>query len=179
MAAVPKSLAETGRRDSSSSPKRAALSHGRGGAGNFNASSPDPISLETPTLKSEHYTTGRGGSGNMAKNESAEEARRAQDVVGRPRRESGNNTHVGRGGAANVFVFQPSPADLEQRGRSAEEEGERLGGGGGGSGSGGHETGNGNGNGGANAKEEDEADRERSKGLADRGKEWIMGRLGK
>ncbi|KAK2628368.1 hypothetical protein QTJ16_003014 [Diplocarpon rosae] len=171
MAAVPKSLAETGRRDSSSSQKRAALSHGRGGAGNFNASAPDPISLETPTLKSEHYTTGRGGSGNMAKNESAEEARRAQDVVGRPRRESGNNTHVGRGGAANVFVFKPSPADLEQRGRSAEEDGGLLG-------EGGSRNG-GNGNGGAHGKEEDEADRERSKGLADRGKEWIMGRLGK
>jgi len=28
-----------------------------------------------------------------------------------PRRESGNNTHVGRGGAANVF--KPSAADLE------------------------------------------------------------------
>jgi hypothetical protein len=34
----------------------------------------------TPTLKSTHYTTGRGGTGNMAKNDDAEEARRAQDV---------------------------------------------------------------------------------------------------
>jgi hypothetical protein len=42
----------------------------------------DPPNLETPTLKSEVYTTGRGGSGNMAKNVDAEIARRAQDVVG-------------------------------------------------------------------------------------------------
>ena len=40
------------------------------------------IDLETPTLKSAVYTTGRGGSGNMARNEDPEEARRAQDVVG-------------------------------------------------------------------------------------------------
>ncbi len=84
MAAVPKSLTETGRRDSSGSQKRAALSHGRGGAGNIGVSSQDaePVSLETPTIKSEMYTTGRGGSGNMAKNSDPEEARRAQDVVG-------------------------------------------------------------------------------------------------
>jgi hypothetical protein len=34
----------------------------------------------TPTLKSQMYTTGRGGTGNMAKNEHPDEARRAQDV---------------------------------------------------------------------------------------------------
>jgi hypothetical protein len=42
----------------------------------------DPVSLETPTLKSDMYTTGRGGSGNMTKNSNPEVARRAQDVVG-------------------------------------------------------------------------------------------------
>ena len=42
----------------------------------------DPVTLETPTLKGEVYTTGRGGSGNMAKNTDPEAARRAQDVVG-------------------------------------------------------------------------------------------------
>lgn len=41
----------------------------------------EPVALETPTLKGERYTTGRGGSGNMAKNEDPEAARRAQDVV--------------------------------------------------------------------------------------------------
>ena len=42
----------------------------------------EPITLETPTSKGEMYTTGRGGSGNMAKNIDPEAARRAQDVVG-------------------------------------------------------------------------------------------------
>lgn len=41
----------------------------------------DTPSLETPTLKGEVYTTGRGGSGNMAKNIDPEAARRAQDVI--------------------------------------------------------------------------------------------------
>ena len=40
-----------------------------------------PDDLVTPTLKNDFYTTGRGGTGNMAKNTDAEDARRAQDVV--------------------------------------------------------------------------------------------------
>ncbi|KAF4637092.1 hypothetical protein G7Y89_g994 [Cudoniella acicularis] len=111
MAAVPHSIAESGRRSSSS--HRANLSHGRGGAGNIGTaeSDLDPISLETPTIKSEVYTTGRGGSGNMTKNNDPEAARRAQDVVGNPRRESTSSSHVGRGGAANVF--KPSADEIE------------------------------------------------------------------
>lgn len=34
----------------------------------------------TPTLKSKNYTTGRGGTGNIVSNDSAETARLAQDV---------------------------------------------------------------------------------------------------
>jgi len=67
-----------------SSSNNTATSHGRGGAGNFGAQKQehiDPASLETPTIKSKVYTTGRGGQGNMAKNDSPEEARRAQDVT--------------------------------------------------------------------------------------------------
>ncbi len=41
----------------------------------------EPVDLDTPTLKGNYYTTGRGGSGNMAKNTDPEEARRSQDVV--------------------------------------------------------------------------------------------------
>lgn len=84
MTAVPKTLSEAGRRESSGSQKRGASSYGRGGAGNMGPSSAgaEPVNLETPTLKSDMYTTGRGGSGNMAKNDMGEEARRAQDVVG-------------------------------------------------------------------------------------------------
>ena len=52
--------------------------------GNFGSapSDLDPVTLETPTLKGEVYTTGRGGSGNMARNDDPAAARRAQDVVG-------------------------------------------------------------------------------------------------
>jgi len=52
----------------------------------------------------------------MARNDDPEAARRAQDVVAHPRRESNNSTHVGRGGAANVF--RPS---AEDRARAEEE----------------------------------------------------------
>jgi len=40
-----------------------SMSHGRGGAGNMGSGSNDVETkdLQTPTLKSEHYTTGRGG----------------------------------------------------------------------------------------------------------------------
>lgn len=37
-------------------------------------------SLQTPTIKTAVYTTGRGGSGNMMANTDAEAARAAQDV---------------------------------------------------------------------------------------------------
>lgn len=36
--------------------------------------------ITTPTLKTKTYTTGRGGTGNMAKNDNPEEARAAQDI---------------------------------------------------------------------------------------------------
>jgi len=87
-------------------------SFGIGGAGNIGSSmhDTDPVDLNTPTLKSEVYTTGRGGSGNMAKNTDPEDARRAQDVVAHPRQESVTDTHVGRGGAANIF--KPSDEDV-------------------------------------------------------------------
>ncbi|EDO02338.1 predicted protein [Sclerotinia sclerotiorum 1980 UF-70] len=86
MAALPQYLAdEELRRASSSSIRSASLSHGRGGAGNIGTSPHDaePVTLNTPTLKGDVYTTGRGGSGNMTKNTDPESARRqAQDVVG-------------------------------------------------------------------------------------------------
>lgn len=59
-------------------------SHGRGGAGNMKdaAKSPQlmPTDLETPTLKKPIVTTGRGGTGNMAKNTDPTETRLRQDV---------------------------------------------------------------------------------------------------
>lgn len=60
--------------------------------------------LITPTIKSENYSTGRGGTGNMAKNDPArpEIARASQDVVAAEPRERDGVKHFGRGGAANV-----------------------------------------------------------------------------
>jgi len=87
------------------SPSRGVLS-GRGGAGNFGKDKRNeikPEDLATPTIKSDHYTTGRGGSGNIAKNDSAAEARMAQDVEATVHHETGDTAfHYGRGGAANV-----------------------------------------------------------------------------
>lgn len=40
-----------------------------------------PVDLQTPCIKGEVYTTGRGGKGNMVKNTDPDEARRAQDVT--------------------------------------------------------------------------------------------------
>ncbi|OBT76594.1 hypothetical protein VF21_05347 [Pseudogymnoascus sp. 05NY08] len=100
-AADPSPYEEATRRSTSTSRYAA---HGRGGAGNISAAPPRPVSptdLETPTLKEEVYTTGRGGSGNMVANTGKAGARRAQDVVALPRRES-EGAHVGRGGAANI-----------------------------------------------------------------------------
>jgi hypothetical protein len=86
----------------------------------------------------------------MAKNSDPEAARRAQDVVGHPRRESTNSTHVGRGGAANVF--RPSEVEIE----AAKRE-----------------------NKGWESAVADERERGRSeKGLADKGKEFLGGLIG-
>lgn len=83
------------------------VSHGRGGAGNYAHSTKfDKVTakdLETPSLKSAVVTTGRGGSGNMLKNDDPYETRLRQDVQPAVRRTSSNAAHYGRGGAANIF----------------------------------------------------------------------------
>ncbi|KAI4123566.1 MAG: hypothetical protein LQ341_007182, partial [Variospora aurantia] len=103
---------------STTSPK---ASHGRGGVGNIGTTVNDsakPAALITPTLKSPIYTTGRGGSGNMKRNDPGhpEVARRSQDVIVPPpakRRMSGaGGGHIGRGGVANVL--RPSIEDVMQ-----------------------------------------------------------------
>ena len=145
-----------------SSASRTNLSHGRGGAGNMGGNTATTDDLSTPTLKTEIYTTGRGGSGNMAKNTDPAEARKAQDVVAHPRRESASSTHIGRGGAANVF--KPSKEDLEAA-RREEKKWE-------------------------NAVAVDDVSHQHQhqhqhqnekhhKGLADKGKDWLMGKVAK
>ncbi|KAF2645693.1 hypothetical protein P280DRAFT_476193 [Massarina eburnea CBS 473.64] len=92
-------------------------SYGRGGAGNITKEhgSPQPTAadLVTPVLKSEHYTTGRGGTGNMARNNPnfPEIARASQDVEAPLHREPEGPHHYGRGGAANVA----KPTEEEKR----------------------------------------------------------------
>lgn len=69
MAAVPKGFKGLAPNDSTPklTPSNGSgnVSHGRGGAGNMGVSEADfeTPNLETPTLKGEVYTTGRGGSG--------------------------------------------------------------------------------------------------------------------
>lgn len=59
-------------------------SHGRGGAGNMADAAQSPSikasDLETPVLKTAVVTTGRGGTGNMTKNNDPRETRLRQDV---------------------------------------------------------------------------------------------------
>ncbi|KAK2798840.1 hypothetical protein FQN50_008701 [Emmonsiellopsis sp. PD_5] len=71
---------------------------------------PTPDDLSTPTIKSDIYTTGRGGSGNMVTNDDPQIARRAQDVDVPPAlvRDvqmggEGRRMFVGRGGVANMY----------------------------------------------------------------------------
>lgn len=94
-------------------PEGRPVTYGRGGAGNV-TSKPRSPALEpqtTPTLKSHRYTTGRGGTGNMAKNDNAEEARRAQDVDVPGIIMPEGTHHTGRGGEGNLY----KPTEEEQR----------------------------------------------------------------
>jgi Protein of unknown function (DUF3602) len=75
--------------------------------------------LVTPTLKQDMYTTGRGGSGNMAKLESVDNARKAQDVDAPVHSEPENAFHYGRGGAANIAKLS------EEEKRQAHEKNQR------------------------------------------------------
>jgi Protein of unknown function (DUF3602) len=140
-------------------------SHGRGGAGMFSSHllcshienapptdsqwypgnmkkdrrpSAGPEDLVTPTIKADKYTTGRGGTGNMAKNDPGhpEVARASQDIVPPAHREPESSFHVGRGGAANIA--KPSPGEVEaakqtnqRREKEVEEAGHQKGKGGG------------------------------------------------
>ncbi|KAK5064258.1 hypothetical protein LTR84_000091 [Exophiala bonariae] len=98
------------------------IMYGRGGAGNVTTKDKvgSPKTETTPTLKSKIYTTGRGGTGNMARNDpqNPEEARRAQDVDVPGLTLPEHSHHTGRGGAANTYT----PSELEQREARANNE---------------------------------------------------------
>ncbi|MCJ1234105.1 hypothetical protein MMC14_002063 [Varicellaria rhodocarpa] len=99
-------------------------SFGRGGAGNISSAQDSlPPDLVTPTIKSNMYTTGRGGQGNMAKNNpySPKIARESQDVVAPPRRLSQGDFHYGRGGAANVLKMTAEEIAQAKEGNARRE----------------------------------------------------------
>lgn len=98
-------------------------SHGRGGAGNIapdtNTAYTKPEDLVTPTIKSNTYTTGRGGQGNMTKNDNPENARLAQDVDGPTKvSEPKGAVHYGRGGAANIVTEKERQSGEAKRNES-------------------------------------------------------------
>jgi len=78
-----------------------------------------PKDLETPTLKTSVVTTGRGGTGNMAKNTDPVETRARQDVEPIARRASGGAAHVGRGGGGNVFKPNSDEAEAAKKAQNA------------------------------------------------------------
>jgi len=161
MAAMPDSFG-----GSSSLPlsEDARLSHGRGGAGNIEVTNHDTelIDFNAPVLTNEVYTTGRGGTGNMAKNTDLEEIRRAQDVVTYPRHESVGGTHAVRSDSVHIHYppFHPSVHDIVMA-KSQNLQWEQA------------------------AKDEEAkkaaelAHMEECKGWADRGKDWISKQLRK
>lgn len=86
-------------------PPRVSVTSAYPGTGNIGKDPPaSETDLATPTIKADTYTTGRGGSGNMAKNDPnhPEIARASQDVEPVPKTERSGSFHVGRGGAANI-----------------------------------------------------------------------------
>lgn len=87
-----------------------------------------PVDLETPTIKQNHYTTGRGGQGNIVSNDNPDNARKAQDV-GPPesafKKSDDHGGFHGRGGAANVIkkIKEVIPgAGKEEEGKGKEKE---------------------------------------------------------
>lgn len=110
----------------------------------------DPKDLQTPTLKGEHYTTGRGGmqhstlrlprrasthdhvliefvtgQGNIVSNDSAANARLAQDVETPTRHEpaTGGTYHWGRGGEGNQVTLGAGDHKKKERSVSRGEAG--------------------------------------------------------
>lgn len=87
--------------------------YGRGGAGNAHkeAAAASPQDLDTPTVKGDMYTTGRGGRGNMVKNDPRHPniARLRQDLNARAASlVVGMNFPIGRGGAGNIHNLTQS-----------------------------------------------------------------------
>ncbi|KAI5358728.1 hypothetical protein Slin15195_G111750 [Septoria linicola] len=111
----------------------AQKTYGRGGAGNISsrpAAKMQASDLETPTIKSTTYTTGRGGSGNMAKSNptAPEETRAAQDVdtPAHHTKELEGTYHWGRGGQGNMTTLGKSGAEQARQKSLERKRAERL-----------------------------------------------------
>lgn len=85
-------------------------STGRGGAGNIKASKDAPSPelaprTSVPPLHNDTVTTGRGGLGNMMKNDNPELTRKAQDVDQKNdvKPVTSNKSFIGRGGYGNFI----------------------------------------------------------------------------
>jgi len=97
------------------------VSYGRGGVGNIGEAVGEPEDqVALPHLTSAVYTTGRGGTGNMALNDPnhPEYARIAQDIDLPMTLDSTTDFHGGRGGAGNVY----HPEEEEAKAAKLREE---------------------------------------------------------
>lgn len=84
-----------------------------------------PTDLKTPTIKSQTYTTGRGGTGNMQPNVHPDITRQTQDVEAHPRagREPETGFQYGRGGAGNtVSLSKDQVVDIKARNASRQRQ---------------------------------------------------------
>ncbi|PHH89499.1 hypothetical protein CDD83_5964 [Cordyceps sp. RAO-2017] len=96
----------------------AETSHGRGGAGNFNADKTEYVDGEVVRLGDEGshgdgaYSAGRGGAGNIADVGTATGQRKDQEVVPdaaiRASQDNKQDFHTGRGGAGNEHTSMDS-----------------------------------------------------------------------
>lgn len=84
-----------------------------------------PVDLKTPTIKSQTYTTGRGGTGNMQPNVHPDITRQTQDVDAHPRagREPETGFQYGRGGAGNTVTLNKDQiVDIRARNASRQRQ---------------------------------------------------------
>ncbi|ODV68760.1 hypothetical protein HYPBUDRAFT_152089 [Hyphopichia burtonii NRRL Y-1933] len=115
--------------------KKFYYSTGRGGAGNIHSSSsiPSPKLVpqgsNTPQLHTKNVSTGRGGYGNMLKNDNPELTRKLQDVDGPPSVAKENELYavasnksfsIGRGGFGNV-ISQTKSNSSKQSNKSQDQ----------------------------------------------------------
>lgn len=103
-------------------------STGRGGAGNIKSSKDAPSPelaphTSVPTLQTDTVTTGRGGLGNMLKNDNPELTRKAQDVDNKNdvMPITSNKSFIGRGGYGNIITSEDNLYAVTSNGPSEKD----------------------------------------------------------